>query len=202
MSVRVIIPPEPIVTPGDIPGAHPADDATVARAIAAATRTVDGPSGWLGRALGPQMLELAGWFGCERIRLPYPPLIRIVDVVAEDRAGNVETADPSTWRQGDSRLIVKAGAAWVARPIHRIRYEAGYDGVAVEDGGTGPVPPEAIEAIILLVQDRLRTGALDAGIRSETVEGVGSTAYLDSDRFSDLAQRAARNHLSGLRIWT
>jgi hypothetical protein len=78
---------------------------------------------------------------------------------------------------------------------------AGYNGEPVAAGGTGPVPPEAVEAIILLVQDRIRTGALDGGIRSETVEDVGATTYLDSDRFSVLAQNAARNHLSGLRVW-
>lgn len=202
MTVRVIVPPEPIVTPGDIPGDHAADDATVARAIAAATRTVDGPSGWLGRALGPQTLEMTGWFGCERIRLPYPPIIGIVGIVTEDRDGNAQTADPATYRRDGDCLVVRAGASWVTRPVHRIRYEAGYDGEPVEDGGTGEVPPEAIDAIILLVQDRLRLGALDAGVRSETVEGVGAMTYLDSDRFSDLAQRAAKNRLSGIRIWS
>src|SRR5690606_28165025 len=132
MTVRVIVPPEPIVTPGDIPGSHAGNDAAVTRAIAAATRTIDGPSGWLGRALGPQTLELSGWFGCERVRLPFPPIIDIVSVVTEDRDGNAETVDPSMYRRDGDCLVVKPGASWVTRPVHRIRYEAGYDGEEVE----------------------------------------------------------------------
>lgn len=201
MRVRVIIPPEPVVTPGDIPGGHASDDAAVARSISAATRTIVGPEGWLGRSLGPQTLEASGWIGCRRFRLPCPPIIDIVSVETEDSDGNRETVPAETYRRDGDEIVIASGAAWVTCACHHIRYEAGYNGTPVVDGGTGDIPPEAIEAIILLVQDQIRTGSLDGDVRSEAVEGVGSATYLDADKFSLLATTAAQRLLDGLRLY-
>ncbi|MCA0278453.1 MAG: hypothetical protein LCH86_20850 [Proteobacteria bacterium] len=203
MSVRVIVPPDAIVSPADIAGAHAADDAAVMRMINAATREIEGPSGWLGRSLGPQTLELSGWFCTRRIRLPFAPIMDIVSVVVEDCDGNKETADPSTYRLDGEEVVIAAGASWVTKPKHLIRYKAGYDGAAVADGGTGPIPDEAKQAIILMVQHMKSVGATEnLFLRSEEVEGVGVRQYTVSDQAEALVRRTVDNLLSGLRIYT
>lgn len=199
MTVRVIIPPDPIVTPGDIPGAHPSDDAMVAALIQAVTEEIDGPGGWLGRALGPQTLELVGWFSCRRIRLPYAPIIDLDGIVAVSEDGEETDADPATYRLEDGEVIVSAGAAWVTAPKHRIRYIAGYNGSG--EGKTGAVPERARQAIILSVQDMLRTRSVSPILRSETVEGVGSKTFLDGDKVTAVVEKTCCRLLSNLRVY-
>jgi len=121
MFARVITPPQPIVTPAAIAGGHAPTDAAVASMIAAVTEEIDGPTGWLGRSLGPQTIEATGWIGCRRFRLPCGPVIKIVSVVTEDCDGNTVTEDASTWRQDGDDIVVADGASWVFRPIHRVR---------------------------------------------------------------------------------
>lgn len=76
MSLRVIVPPEPFMTPADIPGSHSPTDEVVVAMIAAVVAQFDGPDGTLRRCLGPQTLELslAGLRFCGD-ELPCPPLI-------------------------------------------------------------------------------------------------------------------------------
>jgi hypothetical protein len=205
MTVRVITPPTPIVTPADIAGAHTDNDPAVAAMIQAVTEEIDGPGGWLGRALGPQTLELIGWFACRRMRLPCAPVIKIESVVTEDRDGNTETADASMWRQDGDEIIIAEGAAWVTRYRHRIRFKAGYNGTSGAGVGeiqTGAVPERARQAIILSVQDLIRSGSVQPGLRSETVEDVGSWTYLDSDKVTAIVERTCQRLLSTLRIYT
>ena len=203
MAVRVIIPPEPIVTPAEIAGTSSDDDAAVKRMISAATRTIDGPSGWLGRALGKQTIELTGWLGCHRrFRLPYPPIIKIVSVSAEDCDRNEVPVDADTWRQDGDEIVISHGASWVREPVHRIRYEAGYDGVDVDAGGTGPVPDEAKQAIILMVQHMRAVGTENLFLRSVEVHDVITKQYTISDKAGALIQRAVENLLSGIRIYS
>jgi hypothetical protein len=86
--VKVITPPVPFVTIADLKAyqiiEHSDWDATrVPMALNAAMSLVDGPRGWLGRALAPQTLELATrefWLGCPTytaVDLPCPPVIEI-----------------------------------------------------------------------------------------------------------------------------
>lgn len=199
MNIRVVVPPEPIVTPAEVAGSHAADDAGVKKMIAAVTEEIDGPGGWLGRCLGPQTLELVGWFGCSRIKLPYPPAIRAVSIVTVSDNGAETTVDPSTYRFEDGEIIVASGASWVSQPKHRIRYEAGYNGTG--DGKTGAVPERARQAIILSVQELLRVGRDDHELRSETVEGIGSETYVDSDKIAAVVEKTCDRLLSTLRCY-
>jgi hypothetical protein len=206
MSVRVIIPPEPIVTPADIAGPHAGDDAGVARVIMAAQRTIDGPQGWLGIAIGPQTLELTSDAYCE-MRLPCPPLIEIEGINYLDEDDAEQVVD-----DGDFRLIPATGVIWFrsgfafpstngAPDAVRIRYRAGYDGADVDSGGTGPVPDEAKQAVIVLAQHMLSTGAANLFLRSEEVEGIGTRQFVVSDQADAVIERTVRGLLQGLRVY-
>ena len=85
MGVRVITPPVPIVLPSDLSGGYGDDDALASSLIAAVTETIDGPTGWVGRALGPQTLEWSGRFWtCPWFTLPCRPVIGIDSVTYLD----------------------------------------------------------------------------------------------------------------------
>ncbi len=197
--LRVIVPPEPIVTPADIPGAHAPDDAAVRAMIQAVTETIDGPGGWLGRALGPQTLELTGHFTYRRIRLPYLPIVELVSIVTVSQDGSETEADPATYRLEDGEVIVSPGASWVNSPKQRIRYLAGYNGTGEKK--TGPVPERARQAIILSVQDIMRARSISPLLRAETVEGVGSKTFLDADKLTAVVERTCDRLLSNLRVY-
>lgn len=159
IAVRVITPPEPIVTWAEaqvhlrLDGVE--EQSYVEALIAAATGWIDGPGGWLGRAIGEQVLELVDC-GFGNDRLPYPPAVSITSVVYLDRAG-VETTMPAE----DYRLMLNgsvapvAGQSWpvvsgeAEAEAVRIRYVAGYP----VTGGEEPVStvPVAIKQAILLL---------------------------------------------------
>lgn len=201
MTVSVITPPEPFMTPGDIPGDHEADDEGIAALIAAAIEQIDGPNGWLGRAIGPQRLELSGWFGCERIRLPSPPIIEIDSVVTEDGSGNRTTVDASQYRLDGDCLIVAPGASWASQPVHRIRYNAGYNGRLVSDGGTGDIPASVKQAVILMVREMQDTGSVSADLKVDEIVGVSRQEYFTSRSDSATLNRTAERLLAGLRVY-
>lgn len=203
--LRVVTPPSPIVTPVDIAGDHADDDSAVMRMIAAVTEEIDGPTGWLGRCLGPQELEYAGWIGCGRFRLPCGPIIAITSVSTEDCDGTAATVDPSLYRLADGHLVVAAGVDWVRRPLHRVRYKAGYNGTSGAGDGelqTGPVPERARQAIILSVQHMKALGAENLFLRSVEVPDVLTEQYTLSDAASRIVQQACDRLWSGLRVYS
>lgn len=211
MRIRVIVPPEPIVTPADVPGSHAANDASVAAKIAAATAEIDGPQGWLGRALGPQTLELVGtadelFQGCELILLPCPPVIELVSIAYLDADRASDTVDPSTYVAVENTVALAVGKRWPTAGSFadavRIRYRAGYDGEEVEAGGTGPVPVAAKQAIIRLAQHKIALASGDNLLRSETVEGIGSMSYTTPGQITASVQSEVEHMLAGLRIWS
>lgn len=206
MGTRVIVPPAPLLTPQDIPGPHDAADARVALVIAAAQAEIDGPEGWLGRALGPQTLETtADDFHWLAFRLPCPPIIDVLSIGYTDVAGALQTADASLWELYDGQIRRMQGARWPkvreCRDAIRVRYLAGYDGLPVIDGGTGPVPAQVKMALQLTVAHTLSIGVENLFLRSEEVEGVGTTTYTLSAVASDLIKGATDRFLSGLRIY-
>ncbi|WP_173087362.1 hypothetical protein [Devosia sp. 1635] len=199
MSIRVIVPPEAILTPADIVGAHAATDQKIALLIAAAQEEIDGPDGWLGQSLGPQTLEYGGWFIEREIMLPCGPVIEVLGITTEDTDGTPEPAMPGTYRKEGDFLLISHGAAWVHRPVHKVRYRAGYDDVPVENGGTGPVPARVKQALQLTVLHAMTIGTENLFLRSEQVEGVGTTTYTVSAAATELIRGAIDRLLGGLR---
>jgi len=208
MTVYVVVPPEPIVQIADIEGDHPYGDIRMQAMIHAATEDIDGPSGWLGRSLGPQTLEMiSSAFDCGRnFCLPFGPVIEVESIKYLDSTGVEQTVDEADYRVIQNRIWFGSGysfpSTYCAPDAVKIRYQAGYNGVAVADGGTGNVPELAKEAIITMVQDMLRVASQNFGVRSETVEGVGAFSYLDQDKISVTARKAAQSLLSTLRVYS
>jgi len=205
MSLRVIIPPAPIVTPAEILGDHGPDDAAVIRMIAAATRTIDGPNGWLKRCLGPQTLELSldRWCGPNN-GLPCGPVIKIDGVRYLDRRGDEHIVDVAHYKRFRNAIYFMpefdrpAVGNWPGAVS--IRYEAGYNGSG--EGNTGEIPPEAIQAVILMTQHLKATAAENLFVASEEVEGIGSQRFVVSDQATALIKTAVDNLLSGLRNYS
>lgn len=197
MTMRVISGPEPIAIPGDIPGTHSETDPAITRMIAAAQRTIDGPTGWVGRAFGKQTLEI--WleaFPCGGVTL-LGPVIGSVSIKYLDVHEVEQTLDPVYYRLAGNDLLFRPGfrapGAACAPDAVRIRYEAGY---AATD-----VPPEAKEAVILMALHAKAVGTDNLFLRSETVEGVGAFQYTVSDQAGAVISRAVDGLLVGLRVY-
>lgn len=213
MRVRVITPPDPIVTPANIAGSHAADDAAVAALIASVTEDIDGPGGWLGRALGPQILEIvAGCFAeiatCGVIRFPYPPLIDVVSVKYLDAEGVEQTLDPAAYRINETSLMLRPGGSWPSTGAFpdavRVRFKAGYNGGTVTGAemATGAVPERARQAIILSVQ-HLKSLSVDSlYLRADEVDGIGRKEFTLSETASKVVEASCGNLLKGLRIYS
>lgn len=152
MRVTVITPPEPFITVDEAKARvrvlTDEEDALIEDMIATATAHVDGPDGWLGRALGRQTLEARGdFFRDRRWYLPYPPVVEIVSLTYLDPLGAVQTLDPTAYELR-GHLVERAFATrWphVRRDDEcvRVRYTAGYDAV----------PRPICAAILLMVGD-------------------------------------------------
>ncbi|MFC7067544.1 hypothetical protein [Brucella rhizosphaerae] len=204
MATVVIEPPMPFVAPADIAGSHSENDDAVAAMIEAVTEDIDGPSGWLGRCLGPQVLEQQQ---CDfsDLRIRFPPVIEIVSIEFVDRKGVVWFIPPENYRLVRSSVQPEIrGAPSFNWPTDlspdpdavRIRFKAGYDG----SDGIGEIPKRARQAVILATQQMLSTFGPSANVRSEDVEGVGTTQYLDADKVAAVVQVATESLLSTLRI--
>ena len=140
MRVAVVTPPAPILTAAQakqhLRVEGDAENAYIEGLIAVATARIDGPDGWLGRALGTQVLEAvvpsSAW-ASER-RLPLPPLVEIVSETPADngtttvryRAGYAEGAVPAPIRHAillmvghlyENRMAVTAATSMGAMPM-------------------------------------------------------------------------------------
>jgi uncharacterized phiE125 gp8 family phage protein len=168
MRIIVITPPAPVVTweEADQHLRLDGDDEQremVERLVKAATQHIDGPDGWLGRALGLQTLEARMCGFCDLIRLPYQPIVDIVSVHYLDGTGQPVLVDPDTYELFGRNLGCAWGKSWPTPGAYRghaetvrIRYRAGY----AVDPGADPVEPNVPEpikqAILLMVGDMYR----------------------------------------------
>lgn len=178
MSVAVITPPAALVSLAlakaqcRVAATNTTDDELLELEIAAAQAVIDGPGGWLERALGRQTLELrldgfcaedwrvgpdyawdAGWSApwpfARRIKLPFPPFVSVTSITYEDGSGADQVLTPTGWQASDEGVEPAFGTGWpsgrVAANAVRIRYVAGYD--------PDKVPPQAKQALLLMVAD-------------------------------------------------
>lgn len=205
MPVRVLIPPAPFMTPAHVPGSHAPGDPVVAAMIAAVVAQFDGPDGTLGRCFGEQTLEMS----FDRLhvcgdRLPYPPFIGDVVVNYLDLAGVSQTVVPADYAVYRDVFRLRAGYSFVSLgsfpyPI-TVTYKAGYNGTPVKDGGTGDVPPQVKQAVVLMVQHLKSLGVENLFLRSEEVEGVGTFQYTVSEQAGNIIRDASKRLLSGLKV--
>lgn len=198
MSIRVITPPEPFVTPADIAGSHQLNDAKVAAMIAAATEELDGYTGWLGRCLAPQLLEwsLDHW-PCRSYSLPIGPELEIESVQYVDASGLNQTWPFPTPLYFDNLPTIRGRTGDL-----RIRYWAGYGKRDPQDGTKWieQVPARVKQAVIMSVQHMKALSAENLFLRSEQVEGVGTSQYTVSDQAGAIIRDTAHRLLAGLKV--
>lgn len=153
MYVSVITPPAPILDLAAakkhlrVDAANADEDDLIVALVAAATSWIDGPSGWLGRAIGLQTLEARfDYLACEFVALPYGPVVSpIVSFKYLDGDGVEQTLPTSVYQLlTDDRIALLSGQSWPSlytdAQAVRIRYQAGY-----------PTVPAAIKAAVLLM---------------------------------------------------
>lgn len=152
------------------------DDALIVAFIDAATGHIDGPDGWLGRAIGEQTLEAGlDCFIYDPITLPYPPVIAITGIVYDDISGAERVLDPATYEIRDGVVGTAWGKSWPSTRAYRgssrsvrIRYRAGYE----------TIPAAIVVAILLMVGDMYRnretagTGSMGAVPMTATVDAL------------------------------
>ena len=116
MSVRVIVPPQPIVSLADAKAFlrvdHQDDDTMITDLIMAAQSEFDGPNGRLGRAAGAQTLEATFGRFCRFMPLPYPELTGILAVTYRVPDESQLTADPALYELAEDGIRLKSGASW------------------------------------------------------------------------------------------
>jgi uncharacterized phiE125 gp8 family phage protein len=189
MRIIVITPPEPVVSWEEIDqhlklDGNTAEQALITGWIAAATGTIDGPTGWLGRAIGDQVLEarLDG-FPCGRIVLPCPPQVSITSVKYLDDAGVEQTVGGADYELLGRELALVPNAAWPSpasrREAVRIRYRAGYIVGGTEEAPLVPAQLQTIKAAIMLMvgdlyrfRDSVAVGTTTAVPMSTTVQNL------------------------------
>ncbi|CAH1670737.1 MULTISPECIES: hypothetical protein [unclassified Chelatococcus] len=215
MTVAVITPPAPIISAAEARsqlsiGPEIADDILDAL-IAAATEVLDGPDGWLGRALGEQTLEQRHsglyWVCSPVFMLYYPPLIEVVSVKYRDPDGVEQTVDPADYRviggagaTGIARLAPTYGTPWpraqASEESVRITFRAGYPVV----DGKSTVPAPIRHAVQLGVRELLDVGR-ELFLKREDVEGVLNREWVVSEAAGKVIGGAVEKLLSPYRVW-
>ncbi|RYE57625.1 MAG: phage gp6-like head-tail connector protein [Hyphomicrobiales bacterium] len=180
--VRVITPPAPLVglelARGHLRVDDDTSDVLIEAYIAAASAHIDGPGGWLGRAIGIQTLEVrSDRFGSDLFPLAYPPLIDVVSVSYDDGDGVAQTLDPDTYFIDPAGVLLAYGASWPNARLHRgsvrIRYRAGYVTDPTASVLEAAVPPAITAAVLLMVGDMFSR-------RETTVDGSVGTVPMST----------------------
>lgn len=170
MRITGVVAPAPIVTVAEVKAWTRIDcaddDALVEGLIVAATQWLDAPSGWVGRALGVQTLEMT--FGAEcwrRGRLPlwYPPIRDVVSVHYHDADGLEHDLADASWRLSGEAVVPEVGVSWPdveCRPdAARVVYRAGYD-----------IVPEPIRLAIMMLVAHWYTSGREAATATPMAE--------------------------------
>lgn len=159
------------------------DDELITALIGAATKHLDGPDGWLGRALITQTLEYRADEFCEVIRLPYPPLQSVTSVKYLDNDGVTQTLSTGVYRTigggaSATSIVQVYGQSWPSirytDEAVQIRYVAGY-GDDPED-----IPEPIRQALLLMIghlyenREAVLVGA-NAMITPMAVDALAST---------------------------
>ncbi len=178
MRVTVVTPPDPVVSLAEAKDhlrvRHTAEDALITGMVAAATSHIDGPGGWLGRAVGVQTLEAAlpTWSAAENFTLPYPPLIDIVSITYRDAQRQTVTVPADRYEVIDGLVEAVGDVAWgSARGADnglRVRYQAGY----------AILPASIRAAILLMVGDLYRNRDTVTAVQASSIPMSTSVDYL------------------------
>lgn len=193
--IAVITAPQPIMTAmaarAGMPALAAVPDGVLDLLISSATEEIDGPTGWLGRSIGEQVLELrASEFPCGGIRLPLPPIGVVQSVTYSDQNGADVVVAPADYSLCDAVLL--PAQSWPYGRNVRIRYGAGY----------AEVPSRIKVAVQLRVGELASQIGRDGTLKKEVVEGVGSFEFdLGISGARSVTSRAVESLLAGLQVW-
>jgi uncharacterized phiE125 gp8 family phage protein len=134
--------------------------AEVEAMVAAAWEHIDGPMGWLGRALGLQTLEARfdAWeVDGYCLKLPAPPVIDVLSVKYLNAQKQEVTVDPSAYELIDRTVEFDPRSPWdgghYGRESIRVRYRAGFVADLAADPLVAKLPKPIRAAILLMVGD-------------------------------------------------
>lgn len=171
--------------------------------ITAARQQIDGPNGWLGRALITQTWqESLDEFPCGKINIPLAPLQEVssVSYIGSDGSSVEMGTDLYQVGLGSQPYIVAAyGSTW---PTIQCRTDA----VTIEfTAGYGDDPtdvPQNIRLAIALMAGQFRSmSARNLFISAETVDGVGSKNYVVGGNAQFAIDGAVASLLAGYRVF-
>lgn len=156
---------------------HSDDDTLIGLLIESARHYIDGPEGFLGRAIITQTWELVlDEFPTNEIRIPLPPLQSVTSVIYDDADGNEQTVDAADYAvdtASEPGWVVPSTAGWptVFEGINavRIRFVAGYAPSIDSPPDLRANVPGSIKAALLLL-----IGALYEH-REQTIVGQATT---------------------------
>lgn len=195
--IVVIDAPQPIMTAAEARAGLPAlgelSDEVIDVLVAAATEELDGPTGWLGRAIGMQLIELQmpAFPACGAISLPLPPIVEVESIGYRDSTGAAVELHPSDYWVSASRVC--PAAHWPSGRDVRVRYRAGYE----------DIPSRIKVAVQLRVGEMATQLGRDATLKKEVVEGVGSFEFdVGGNDKPSATSRAVETLLGGLRVMT
>lgn len=188
MRTFVVTAPDPVVSWSEIEkhlklDGNTAEQALIEAWVAAATAMIDGPGGWLGRAIGEQVLEARLDDFSGRIVLVSPPIISIDTIKYIDDAGAEQTVSSAIYELLGREVVLKPDASWPSpaarREAVRIRYSAGYHIDGSEQAPVIPAQLQTIKAAIMLMvgdlhrfRDTVTVGPANTVPMSTTVENL------------------------------
>ncbi|MAC89660.1 hypothetical protein [Maricaulis sp.] len=143
---------------------HDDDDTEVAIYLAAARGNIDGPDGWLGRALVQQTwdMKLDGFplgAATPHIQIPLAPLISVDSITYRDTDGDTQTLASSVYQVVDggslkSFIALEPSQSWPGTDARHdsvtVRFTAGYAPSEDSPPDYGANVPGPIKAAILL----------------------------------------------------
>lgn len=162
MSVVVVAKPLPVLTLQEVKNHLRVDggddDDYMEALIMAAQMTIDGPDGWLGRAVGLQTIEYRMDGFCDAFLLPFPPAVSIVSVSYRDATGAAQVVPADRYELIGNVVGTAPGASWPSpgafREGVRVQYRAGYfkmngdgDDATMVDDAPAPIK----HALLLLI---------------------------------------------------
>jgi uncharacterized phiE125 gp8 family phage protein len=177
MTVVVITPPEPFLDL-DLAKLHLRElsndnDDLIEIYIAAACGNIDGPDGWLGRAIGEQTLRAYfDSFEADLLPLEPGPLLTIASVKYDDADGSEQTVDSDLYTLDPAGVLLVDGETWPTALSRqgsvRVQYTAGYAAVP------GPITAGALLMVGDLYANRETStvGVASAIPMSATVENL------------------------------
>lgn len=136
---------------------HDDEDTLIQALIVSATEYVDGPNGFLGRALIDQTWDLVlDKFPTNEVKIPMPPLIEVVQVAYDDPDGNPQIFDPGSYTVDDASepgwILPDGNWPNTFNGINsvRVRFRAGYVDTS-ESPPLGEVPGDIKAALLLTI---------------------------------------------------